>query len=183
MSCVRNPPVGRRAAPGRPRGYSSYVRPARASSTSPGQTAAACARHTSGSFHDGMWVSMRRLTPPAATAACGGPRPGEVDVAFGITPVDEGRVGQHQVGAGHERRQSRAAVRVSRQRDDLAVRLDAVAVGLDRVVHPRGCDGERPDEDRLPVGDVLEPGSGTEKTWPKSCHKLGHDVRKCWRPT
>lgn len=48
---------------------SPYVAPARQSSTSPGQIAAAWSWQSCGSFHEGRWVSISRRTPPASTAA------------------------------------------------------------------------------------------------------------------
>ena len=94
-----------------------------------------------------MCVSISRPTPPASRAAWAAWLP--VDAHGGITAVDEGSVGKHEVGAREQRRQGRAGVGVAAVGQHAAGSLDAEAVRLDRVVDPERRHGERAEGERL----------------------------------
>ena len=103
-----------------------------------------------------LWVVPRRdvrehqsAHSPCVEGGPGGPAAGEVDAHGGITAVDEGSVGKHEVGAREQRRQGRAGVGVAAVGQHAAGSLDAEAVRLDRVVDPERRHGERAEGERL----------------------------------
>jgi hypothetical protein len=89
------------------------------------------------------------------------PRAGHVDVALRVAPVDEGAVGQDEVGTVHEGEQRLARVGVTGERHHPTGGLDPIAVGLDRVVDPSGRIGERTDLERDPSTTGSKSNSGT----------------------
>ena len=121
-------------------------RPARATSTSPGHTLR-LGPTPRGRSTPGCASGPSRCTPPARTAAArrasrtGGCR--SRCRARRRTPSPRGRGRRHAAGG-----EVVAVVGVTGERGDGAVGLHPVAVGLHRVVHGVGRDGERADGER-----------------------------------
>ena len=129
----------------RTQGYSSYVASGEASSTSPGQTAPAWARQTSGSFHGGRWVSISRWTPPAPTAARAARLPERWMPSTASRPSTNAESARTSVASRHSGARAVAGVGVAGVGQGAAAGLDPQPVGLDRVVDQERRDPERAD--------------------------------------